>query len=161
MKTSNPNPSLPVIGDPLWGVQMNAILADLQRRVSALEGAEPAPGPSPGTYTNTATRAAPTSPGQVTMDGPQDDPGTVWVSLVDAAGTDQTAPLAAISSGSILGLEQADDATKWQQYYAVGPAVLDAVAAALQGAVHWNAGTPLDAGAAVLVRITGPTARGF
>jgi hypothetical protein len=157
--TTNPNPPLPDVGQMAWGDQLNSVLGDLQRRVSALEGTHPQP-PDPGMiqYVYDGTEAPPTGDGVITMNAIQSAATTIWIALIDANGIDRTTDLATIASGTILGLAQTDDANKWQQYYCVGPAVIGATYATLGGPVHWNAGTNIDTGAMVDVHITAPSA---
>jgi hypothetical protein len=157
--STNPNPPLPVIGDMAWGTQLNTVLDDLQRRVSALEGTHPLP-PDPNAmdYTYDATLGAPppSQIGLVTMDALQSTCQTIWITIVDTDGNDRTVDLAAITTGTIVGLEQADDATKWHQYYASAPIEMDALHAVLYSPVQWNAGADIDDQAPILIHITQP-----
>jgi hypothetical protein len=87
----------------------------------------------------------------------QANPGTIWVNDTDASNTDQSAVFATIESGTILGLVQLDNRSQWQQYVCVGPPTLTkGTYVTIAGAVHWNAGSPLDPGAQVEVTVTPP-----
>jgi hypothetical protein len=109
-------------------------------------------GPGRGTYTfpGSRRRSAPTGPGLIVLGGPQDNPVTIWISVVDASGFDQSARIAILVSGSVLRIEQEDDPTRWAEYVTTGPPVPDGVAVRLDSVVHWNQGGLLAGGALVV-----------
>jgi len=137
-------------------VSITAELLDEIRRYYDASVPGPGPGPAPGMFTyagsvtGRAGRAA-AGPGQVTMAGPQDNPGSLWISTVDTAGNDVSARIALVVAGTVIRLDQVGDATKWAEYVAVGPAVADGASARFDGIVHWAQGALLDDGAPVTI----------
>ncbi len=87
----------------------------------------------------------------------QSTAGTLWFSKtgVDFT-TDNSSKFAAIVSGSVLRMEE--DATHWQEYYCVEPATIEGDLVTVAGAIHWNAGQPIEVNHQVTITITAPTA---
>jgi len=93
---------------------------------------------------------APTGPGQVRFESAdQANPGTIWITSVDANGGDNGDALGSMPIPGVVRLEDQADPAAWQEYVYQGRAVVTD-GYALTMPIHWNAGAPLVAGAMVV-----------
>lgn len=122
----------------------------------------PAPDAGPYNYVYSVKTARPNDAGEVTMDsrGDQANPGTIYLTVVDSDGLDHTGALGGIVADTVLGIQQADDATKWQQYLLAGPPTVAGSGAtryaAFADVVNSATSVPLDAEVAVIVFVNLP-----
>jgi len=91
----------------------------------------------------------PTGPGQVRFESAdQANPGTIWITSVDADGDDNGNALGSMPIPGVIRLEDQADSSNWNEYVYQGGAVT-ADGYALPSPIHWNAGAPLVAGSLV------------
>ena len=81
--------------------------------------------------------APPTTDGRVTFaTGDQANPGTIWVTLFDLEGDDQTERAGRLIEGSVIHLENAAGA--WQEYVLREAPTLDGALLTIVDPIHWN-----------------------
>jgi len=81
--------------------------------------------------------APPTTHGRVTFaTGDQANPGTIWITLVDLEGADQTERALRLTIGSVIHLE--NDSGSWQEYVCRETPTLDGTLLTLVDPIHWN-----------------------
>jgi len=82
--------------------------------------------------------APPTVNGRVVFEtGDQANPGTMWVTLVDTAGDDQTERALRLVTGSVLHLESTTSGL-WQEYVCRTTPTLDGGLLTLVDPIHWD-----------------------
>lgn len=122
------------------------------------------PGESRWTFTTTTGQPSTDSGLVAIATSDQANPGTVWLTLKDQEGHDQTERAQKLVTGATLRID--NEAGGWQEYMCrTDPTIADGLVTLIDP-VHWNAGAPLSDGD--VVALTGyppqaaqlPTGRG-